>query len=169
MFRTDVPVAGRRLGWIAAGVIVGLLSLVPSPALAQAPPAQAPQAQASTPQRLFPNGAGMILNFVKPDKTADFEMVMTRLKEALRISEKPERKQQADGYKVYKSPDPAGGNVLYVVVIDPSVLGADYTVANILSEAFPKEANELYTKFAESLAQGLNIVNLSVINDFSQP
>jgi hypothetical protein len=154
--------AGRRCTGIAVGLLAGVLSALPTVAEAQQAQAQAPA------QRLFPNGAGMILNFVKPDKTADFEMVMTRLKEALLKSEKPERKQQAAGYKVYKSPDPAGGNVLYVVLIDPSVLGADYTVANILSEAFPKEANELYTKFAESLAQGLNIVNLSMLNDFSR-
>ena len=33
--------------------------------------------------------------FIKPDKTADFETVMAKLKEALTKSEKPERKQQA--------------------------------------------------------------------------
>jgi hypothetical protein len=162
MFRTERP-AGRRLTAIAAGVLAGIVATTSAVAYAQAP-----QAAAAPAQRLFPNGAGMILNFVKPDKTADFEMVMNRLKEALGKSEKPERKQQAMGWRVYKSPDPAGGNVLYVVLIDPSVLGADYTVANILSEAFPKEANELYTKFAESLAQGLNIVNLSLLNDFAK-
>ena len=45
---------------------------------------------------------------------------MGKLKEALQKSEKPERKQQAASWKVFKSPDPAaGGNVLYVFVIDP--------------------------------------------------
>ena len=86
------------------GVLASIVATMPAVASAQAPAAQAAPAQ-----RLFPNGAGMILNFVKPDKTADFEMVMGRLKEALTKSEKPERKQQANGWKVYKSPDPAGG------------------------------------------------------------
>ena len=36
-----------------------------------------------------------------------------------------------------------GADSAAAVFIDPSVLGADYTVANILSEAFPKEANEI--------------------------
>ena len=49
----------------------------------------------------------MVLNFIKPDKTADFEAVIAKLKEALAKSEKPERKQQAAGWKVFKSPDPA--------------------------------------------------------------
>ena len=62
----------------------------------------------------------MVLNFIKPDKTADFEMVIGKLKEALEKSEKPERKQQAASWKVFKSPDPAaGGNVLYVFVDRP--------------------------------------------------
>ena len=49
----------------------------------------------------------MVLNFIKADKTADFEAVMVKLKEALQKSDKPERKQQAASWKVFKSPDPA--------------------------------------------------------------
>ena len=37
----------------------------------------------------------MVLNFIKPDKTADFEAVIGKVKEALQKSDKPERKQQA--------------------------------------------------------------------------
>ena len=70
---------------------------------------------------MFASDAGMVLNFIKPDKTADFEAVMAKLKEALQKSDKPERKQQAASWKVFKSPEPAaGGNVLYVFVIDPA-------------------------------------------------
>ena len=112
----------------------------------------------------------MILNFIKPDKTADFEAVMAKLKEALQKSEKPERKQQAAGWKIFKSPDPAaGGNTLYVFIIDPSVKGADYSVANILAEAFPPEqVNALYKQYADAYAQGQNIVNLNMMLDLGQ-
>ena len=41
---------------------------------------------------------------------------------------------------------PAGANVLYVFVIDPSVKGADYTVSNILAEAFPAEVQCGYSR-----------------------
>ena len=111
----------------------------------------------------------MVLNFIKPDKTADFEEVMGKLKEALRKSEKPERKQQAASWKIFKSPEPAGANALYVFVIDPSVKGADYSVANILAEAFPAaEVNDLYQKYADAYAQGQNIVNLSLVEDLGK-
>src|SRR5262245_32368912 len=116
MFRSNAPATGRRPGMIALGLMAGLLSA----SLAHAP---APAAQAVPNPRLFPNDGGMVLNFIKPDKVADFEEVMGKLKEALSKSEKPERKQQAAGWKVFKSPDPAGANVLYVFIVDPSLKG----------------------------------------------
>src|SRR5262245_36267007 len=165
MLRRDVPVAARRSGMIALGLLAGLL--LAANAHAQAAPAG--QAQAVSNQRLFPNDAGMVLNFIKPDKAADFEMVMGKLKEALAKSEKPERKQQAAGWKVFKSPDPAGANLLYVFVIDPALKGADYQVSNIIAEAFPPaEANDILKKYADAYAQGMNIVNLNLIQDLSK-
>jgi len=94
---------------------------------------------------------------------------MTKLKEALHKSEKPERKQQASSWKVFKSPEPAaGGNVLYVFLIDPAVKGADYTVSNILAEAFPAEVQTLYKQYAEAYASGQNFVNLSLVANLAK-
>ena len=165
MVRSDAPATGRRLGLIALWLMASLLSA--SAARAQAAPAA--QAQAVSNQRLFPNDGGMVLNFIKPDKAADFELVIGKLKEALAKSEKPERKQQATGWKVFKSPDPAGANVLYVFIIDPALKGADYQISNIIAEAFPPaEANDILKKYAEAYAQGMNIVNLNLIQDLSK-
>ena len=150
---------------IVFGLVVGTLSA--TTAFAQAAPAAA--AQAAPTARLFASDAGMVLNFIKPDKTADFETVIGKLKEALLKSEKPERKQQAASWKVFKSPDPAaGGNVLYVFMIDPSVKGADYTVSTILAEAFPTEVQALYKQYAEAYASGQNFVNLSLVSDLAK-
>jgi hypothetical protein len=150
---------------IVFGLVVGTLSA--TTAFAQAAPAAA--AQAAPTARLFASDAGMVLNFIKPDKTADFETVIGKLKEALHKSEKPERKQQAASWKVFKSPDPAaGGNVLYVFMIDPSVKGADYTVSTILAEAFPTEVQALYKQYAEAYASGQNFVNLSLVSDLAK-
>ena len=152
---------------IVFGLVVGTLSATTAFAqAAPAAPAPAAAAQAAPTARLFASDAGMVLNFIKPDKTADFEAVMGKLKEALQKSAKPERKQQAATWKVFKSPDPAaGGNVLYVFMIDPAVKGADYTVSTILAEAFPAEVQALYKQYAESYASGQNFVNLSLVVD----
>jgi hypothetical protein len=173
------PAVGGRAGWIALGLVVGTLST--AAVRAQQPPAQQPppqqppgqpaqQAQAAPTTRVFASDAGMVLNFIKPDKTADFEAVVAKLKEALQKSEKPERKEQAKSWKVFKSPDPAaGGNVLYVFVIDPAIKGADYTVSNVLAEGFPPaEVNELYKQYAGAYAQGQNFVNLSLVMDLGK-
>jgi hypothetical protein len=160
---------------IALGLVVGTLSA--APVFAQAAPAQqaptqqppAQQAQAAPTARTFANDAGMVLNFIKPDKTADFEAVVAKLKEALAKSDKPERKEQAKSWQVFKSPDPAaGGNVLYVFLINPAVKGADYTVSNILAEAFPTEVQTLYKQYAEAYASGQNFVNLALVSDLGK-
>jgi hypothetical protein len=172
MFRLAVPAVGGRAGWMAIGFVVVMLWT--TAAFAQQPPAQQPpaqpagQAQQVSTARVFPNDAGMVLNFIKPDKTADFEMIMGRVKEALQKSEKPDRKEQAAGWKVFKSADPAGANTLYVFVIDPAVKGADYQISNIIAEAFPAEANDLLKKYADCYAQGMNILNLQLLQAFGK-
>lgn len=160
MVRGDAPARPSRSGWMAGVLVVaGLLA---------ATPAQAQDAAQN--QRLFNTDGGMVLNFIKPDATADFEEVVAKLKEALMNSDKPERKQQAASWKVFKSPEPAaGGNALYVFIIDPAVKGADYTVSTILAEAFPPaEVNELYKKYAAAYAQGQNFVNLQLVADLGR-
>ena len=169
MVRNNGLTFGGRRGWMGLGLDVGVLAAgaFHTRAAAQAAPAQ--QAQAAPTARVFASDAGMVLNFIKADKTADFEAVVAKLKEALQKSEKPERKQQAATWKVFKSPDPAaGGAALYVFMIDPSVKGADYTVSNILAEAFPAEVNALYKQYADAYASGQNFVNLTLVSDLGK-
>jgi hypothetical protein len=74
---------------IAAGLVAGVLSAAVAQAQTpqQTPPAQQPppagqpaqQAQTVSNKREFPNDGGLVLNFIKPDKTADFEATMTKL------------------------------------------------------------------------------------------
>src|SRR5499427_8055855 len=145
-------------------VVVGMLSA--TSVYGQQPAAQAQQVSNA---RKFADDGGMVLNFIKPDKTADFEAVIAKLKEALAKSDKPERKEQAKSWQVFKSPDPAqGGNVLYVFLINPLVKGADYTVSNILAEAFPTEVQTLSKQYAEADASGQNFVNLQMVADLGK-
>ena len=94
MFRSLVrpTVVGRpgKVRWIAVGVVVA--ALCGGSAQAQ----DAPAAAAAAPPNpfMFMSDASLLINYVKPDKTADFEMVMGKVKEALAKSEKPERKAQ---------------------------------------------------------------------------
>lgn len=170
MVRTSVVrLAGGRPGWIALGMIVGVLSA--GAAYSQTPPAQQPPASPSpaaqaTPAKnpyIFSGEGAMTLNFIKADKAADFEMVIAKLKEALAKSDKPDRKQQAASWKFFKASEPgANGAVLYVSIVDPVVKGTDYTVSTILSEAFPTEVQALYKTYSDSYVSQ-NIINLTLI------
>lgn len=127
------------------------------------------QTQSPAPGRVFASDAGMVLNTIKPERTADFELVMAKLKEALQKSDKPERKQQAVGWRVYKATEPGANNsVLYVFWINPAVKGTDYTVSKILAEVFPSDVQELYKKFSDAYAGGQTFVNLSLIAAMGQ-
>jgi hypothetical protein len=164
MFRSLVKpaVLGRR-GWIGGGLLVGVL-LASTVQAQDAPPAQA-EAAKSSPFAFAGDGA-LVLNYIKADKTADFEMVVGKIKEALAKSENAERKQQASGWKIFKAAEPGpGGAVLYVWVIDPVAKGTEYSVSQILTEGFPTEAAALYKTLADSYS-GQAIINLTTTADF---
>src|SRR5919106_1921132 len=143
---------------------LAVLAVTVGPSLAQDAAAPAvPNA------RVFNGGAGLILYTIKAANTADFEMVMNKTKEALMKSEKPERKQQAASWRVYKSDTPgANGNVTYVMIIDPAIKDADYNVINILNEAFPQEIQALYKAYTEAFASGLIPINLLPVVDYGK-
>lgn len=125
--------------------------------------AQAAQAQA--PGRVFASDAGMIINTIKADKTADFEMVVGKIKEALQKSEVADRKSQAASWRVFRVMEPGPNNsVLYVFWFDPPVKGADYTVSKILNEVFPAEVQALYKTFNDSYAGGQSLLNLQLVS-----
>ena len=143
----------------------------PTPEPGQPAPSQPAPAQPAPPQpaaaapaaRTFGSDAGIIINQIKPDRTADFEMVIAKLKEALQKSQDPGRKQQAASWKVFKAQEPGpNGIALYFFVMDPAVKGADYSVSKILAEAFPTEVQDLYKKFSDAYAGGQNMVNLQL-------
>jgi hypothetical protein len=127
-------------------------------------------AEAQTPNaRVFSGGAGLILYTIKPTATADFETVLNKTKEALAKSEKPERKQQAASWRVYKSDQAAAnGNVTYVMIIDPAMKEADYNIVNILNEVFPGEIQTLFKQCTEAFASGLIPINLVPVVDYSK-
>lgn len=160
MVRRFVPVVRRRVGVIVLGVMTGLLS---------AGVAQAQDAPKANPY-VFAGDGAVLLNFIKADHVADFEMILGKLKEALAKSEKPERKQQAESWKVFKANEagPAGA-AIYVSVIYPSVKGADYTVTTILNEAFPTEVQDLYKKYADAFATPPgNLLNIKMFSDLAK-
>ena len=110
----------------------------------------------------------MIFNIIKPEKAADFEGVMAKVKEALGKSTDPKRKQQALSWRVFKGIEAGpGGNIVYVFFMDPAVKDADYTVSQILTDAFPNEAQDLWAKYTQSFVSGQTMLNLQQTTNMS--
>ena len=153
----------RRIG--VALILIAIVVLSAGPASAQQAPAAAPAQAAPAPQaRVFTGDVGLMFNVIKPDKTADFEMVVGKLKEALAKSDDPVHKQMAQGWRVIKNPEPIqGGNYLYAFLIDPVVKDADYTVSRVLAKAFPAEVQELFKVYSACFAGGVTLQNYTTV------
>ena len=153
----------RLFGLLVAGGIVLL------PAFSQGHGTVFAQA---APQKTTFTGDMVVWAFaVNADKTADYDQVVAKLKDALSKSERPEAKQQLAGWKVMKNeaaqPD---GSILYVHVISPVIPDADYSIVNIVYEAFkdPAEQKAFYDAYRGALKAALFLIQGPVTNDFSK-
>lgn len=127
-------------------VVAVLLSSSAASAQEAAPP------EPAKPVFTIGGEAAIITMLIKPDKTADFEFVLTRLKDALHKSENPRRKEQAAGWKVFKSSQLAQGNAVYIMRIDPVIKGEEYDITRLIAEVFPVEVQELFLKYKDAFA-----------------
>ena len=114
--------------------------------------------------REFTADTGVMLNFVTPGGESAFEETMTRVAEALAMSESEERRRQAAGWSTYRAEEPlAEGVLLYISWFDPAVPGADYWIPDILNEAFPTEVQALYETYVGAFADGQVLLNLTPV------
>jgi len=149
---------------VVSGLALAAVALTPAIARAQ-DPAAAPPAPLVLP--LDGGEVALITILIKPDKAADFELVLSKLKDALNKSDKPERKQQAAGWTVLKATQPIQGSTVYIMRIDPIVKGQEYDISRLISEVFPVEVKEIYEKYKEAFV-GRAIMYLAPFQKMSQ-
>lgn len=105
---------------------------------------------------------------VHPDKTADYERVLAKVKDALA---KLGRQQQAAGWKVIKNSTPqTDGSVLYIHVLQPVVPDADYSPLQIVYEAFPdpQERFDFYELYRGAVKGAFFLIQAPIVADFSR-
>jgi hypothetical protein len=146
--------------------------LVPALSFAQDPPAQQPPAQAqppAAPKLSFDGNAGLLLVQIKPDQTAAFEEMVSKVKAGLAKSTDAALKQQLASWKVYKAAEPMGANALYVVVVDPAVPKTEYDFFGLLQKVMTPEelrapeTQEMFKRFVGAFAAGYNKLNLTAL------
>lgn len=141
----------RMSGLLLAGALMML------PVFSQSHARAAEQAA----QKLTFDGDAVIQAFsVNPDKVADYEMVMAKLKDALAKSSKPEAKAQAAGWKIFRNSTPnPDGSIVFVHVLDPVVKDADYSILTNAYEAVPAEEQRgLYDAYRGALKAPLFVI-----------
>ena len=134
----------RGVQVVVSGMALAAMLAAANVAVAQEAPAK--------PVLPLEGDAVVITMLIKPDKTADFESVLAKYKESLEKSEKPARKQQLAGMKVFKSTQPAQGNAVYIIYVDPVVKDEEYDISRVIAEVFPTEVQEIFNKYKESFA-----------------
>ena len=150
-------------------VLIGtLMSIVIGAGLSAALAAQNSQ-QASHQKLTFDGDTALWTMAIKPDKTADFEQIMAKVRVALMKSTDPVRRQQAAGWKVMRMTQPlADGTIAYVHMVHPVVKDADYGIMQTLYEAFPDEQRALYEQYRGAFAKNVSLATGSVVVDLSR-
>src|SRR5688572_14510174 len=90
-----------RSAFVACSIVVSLACAAAS--ARQVPPPGLPPQPAGAPAYAFPSGAGILFFYVRPERTDDFERVVKQLSDVLTKAEDPIRKQQAAGWRMFKS------------------------------------------------------------------
>ena len=122
--------------------------------------AQEPAKEPEKPVLTLEGDSAIVLLLIKGDKTADFETVIAKYREAFSKSDNPKRKEQLAGMTFLKSPTPMGGNTAYIFRVDPVVKGEEYDITRIIYEVFPSEATDMFNKYKDAFA-GRQIIPLN--------
>jgi hypothetical protein len=122
--------------------------------------AQEPAKEPAKPVLTLEGDSAIVLLLIKGDKTADFEAVIAKYREAFAKSDNPKRKEQLAGLTFLKSPTPMSGNTAYIFRVDPVVKGEEYDITRIIYEVFPSEATDMFNKYKDAFA-GRQIIPLN--------
>lgn len=148
--------------------------------LAQAAVAPVPAPQNSSPSKPtvepspdpasthFLGEAGLLLVAIKPASTADYELVIRTLQDALAKDKDPIRVAAAKGWRVFKTSEvDAKGNQLYIHMMLPAVTGFDYRPSLLLDELVKEVAPGLLSKYQDAFAMPPTKLNLTEFANMS--
>lgn len=151
---------------------------VPAPGQTAPPPAGQPAAVpvpvppvSATPTgplatRTFSGPCGLLLQPVRPERTADFEQFLDYVRDALARSASPRVRSQAAGWRFFKAAETGpNATALYVFIVDPAIPGGEYSLGPLLSEAYtdPAQLTEIWTLYTASVTSGGTLVNLTPV------
>jgi hypothetical protein len=159
-------ISAFALAVLAPAMAFGQATTTGTATTTQQPPAAAP-AEKPALKVPFTTPSGVLLVRIKPDKTKDFEEMVTKLKAGFAKTQDETLKKQAAGFKVYKSSEPFGPDTLYVVMLEPTVPESEYELFNMLLRTMTPEEQraegmqEMWKRYADAFAAGLSKLSLT--------
>lgn len=154
-----------------------MLATAPAALFAQEPPtpppAQPPAAEQEAPAALkvpFTTPAGLLLVQVKPGETAAFEEMAAKIKASIATSDDPTLRQQGEGMKIFKADEAFGGNVLYVISVDPVVPNAEYEPFSMIVKTMTEDEQreeatvEMWKRFQNAFAAQMTRISLTPVS-----
>lgn len=140
--------SGARLAtrWRVAALVTTIVAWTAVAAAQDAPPATPPDALTFSVDRML-----VVFQIAEASGT-DFEVVMGKVKDVLARSDKPERKLQAEHWRLLKVEAPQNGVLTYYFLLDQVVKGVSYDPFKILGEGLPpEEVGALFEKIKPGL------------------
>lgn len=156
-----------------------MLALAPAAVFAQEPPTQPPTQQPpaaeqpetpAPPKVTFNSPAGMLLVQIKQGETAAFEEMASKIRASIAKAEDPTLRQQGEGLKIFKAEEDFGGNVLYIISIDPVVPNAEYEPFAMILKTMSEEEQrdpataEMWKRFQSAFAAGMSRLSLTPVS-----
>jgi hypothetical protein len=93
--------------------------------------------------------------------------MMGKIKTGIATATDPSVKEQAGAWHYYKATEPApGGNVMYIVLIEPAKAGTEYQFLEVLNKTLTDEqkrdpaTQDMYKRYAAAIA-GMNKLNIT--------
>lgn len=125
-------------------------------------PPPAPPAPPDPASSQFTTDAGLLLVIVKPTATADYELAIRTLQQAMSATADPQRSAAAKGWRVFKASElDAKGNAIYVHAMLPAVSGFDYRPSLLLDEMVKDLEADLLTKYSDAFGGPPTKLNLA--------
>jgi hypothetical protein len=101
----------------------------------------------------FLTDAGLVLVAIKPAATADYELAIRALQEAMSKSQDATKVAAAKSWRVFKTTETdAKANQLYVHTMMPAIAGFDYRPSLLLDELIKELAPDLLSKYQDAFA-----------------
>lgn len=157
------------VGWGLAGFGAGLLLV--SVGRVEAPSRYLPftlERSAGSPSGMqsivFGSNEGLVVNYIKPDKTVAFDFMIGQLKIAMEESRQPTLCEQAARWRVVRTNESGpDGTAVYVFAVEPGERNVDYRLWPVVAEAIHRNPDEFYRRLLELYASRQNVIDVAAV------